>query len=81
MSQTLYTIGALVAQSANIESKRGSKTHSMPSALMKDFGTIYYNNKVVIYDEETGIIEIRMMIGTATETQYEQHDNRYIVFL
>jgi hypothetical protein len=73
MSQTLYTIGALVAQSANIESKRGSKTHSMPSALMKDFGTIYYNNKVVIYDEETGIIEIRMMIGTATETQYNDY--------
>lgn len=73
MSQTLYTIGALVAQSANIESKRGSKTHSMPSALMKDFGTIYYNNKVVIYDEETGIIEIRMMIGTATETQYSDY--------
>lgn len=60
----------------NLHRKRNAKkyttrlSHSMPDALQKEFGTIYYNNKVVIYDEDANIVEIRMMIGTKTETAY-----------
>lgn len=46
-------------------------SHSLPDAIRKPFGEIYYNNKVVLYDEDLHIIEIRMTMGTKTETAYD----------
>lgn len=65
------TLQQLILSSAAIVSEYGKANHSMGRALAKQFGTIYYNNKTVIYDEASGIIEIRMVMGTDTETQYK----------
>ena len=73
MALSLYTLAQLVASSALIKSsnfKNVRLSHSLSDALQKEMGTVYYNNKVVFYDPDTSIIEIRMMIGTKTETQY-----------
>lgn len=74
----LMTIEDLVRSSAHIYSERFYKgqykqtyTHSISSAITKTMGTIYYNNKVVIYNEDSGILEIRMGMGTKTETAYQ----------
>lgn len=45
-------------------------SHSVDDAVQKPFGAIYYNNKVVLYDPDTNILEIRMTMGTKTETAY-----------
>ena len=73
----LMTIEDLVRSSAYIYSERfyhgqykRTYTHSIASAITKTMGTIYYNNKVVIYNEDSGILEIRMGMGTKTETAY-----------
>ena len=77
----METIESLVRSSSYIRSEQAPSrrngwkavskySHSIGTALIKGFGTIYYNNKVVIYNEETGILEIRMGIGTKTETAY-----------
>ena len=68
------TLQQLILSSAAIVSEYGKANHSMGRALAKQFGTIYYNNKTVIYDEASGIIEIRMVMGTDTETQYKGYD-------
>ena len=73
MALSLYTLAQLVASSALIKSSSYQNvrlSHSLSDALQKEMGTVYYNNKVVFYDPDTSIIEIRMMIGTKTETQY-----------
>lgn len=78
----METIESLVRSSARIYSEQAPSryngwkatpkyTHSIGTALIKGFGTIYYNNKVVVYNEDTGILEIRMGIGTKTEKAYQ----------
>lgn len=76
-----YTLEQLVRSSANVISKHGKSSYSMSQALIKDFGTIYYNNKVVIYNEDTGILEIRMGMGTKTEKAYKgMHSIRMAIY-
>lgn len=65
------TLQQLILSSSSIVSKRGAANHSMGQALLKSMGNIYYNNKTVIYDEFSGILEIRMVMGTDTETAYK----------
>lgn len=74
------TLQQLILSSAAIVSKHGVANHSMGSALLKSMGTIYYNNKTVIYDEASGILEIRMVMGTDTETAYNGYHAVRIAF-
>lgn len=65
------TLQELIQDSARVHSKRKEAgQYSMAKALSKDFGTVYYNDKVILYDEASNIIEIRMMMGTLTEKAY-----------
>lgn len=64
------TLAQLITSSSAIVSKNNIATHGAGRALAKEFGTIYYNNKTVLYDEASSILEIRMIMGTKTETQY-----------
>lgn len=68
---SLMTLADLIRSSATIHSLRGKYGYSMAQAIQKQFGTIYYNNKVVIYNEQSHILEIRMGIGTKTEKAYK----------
>ena len=65
------TLADLINSSAQVESLYTKGHYAMNKALQKPFGTIYYNNKVVYYNARYNIIEIRMTMGTATETAYE----------
>lgn len=66
----MATLNDLILSSENIASIKGTKTHGKSDAVVKPFGTLYYNNKTIIYDEASGIIEIRMLMGTRTEKAY-----------
>ena len=68
---SLMTLADLIRSSATIHSLRGKYGYSMAQAIQKQFGTIYYNNKVVVYNEQSRILEIRMGIGTKTEKAYK----------
>ena len=63
-------LGELVESSAYIRSLRGKSTYSVEQALQKEFGNIYYNDKVVYYNEQCNIIELRMTMSTKTEKAY-----------
>ena len=80
-SLSLMTIADLVRSSALIRSIRGKYGYSMQQALQKEFGTVYYNNKVVIYNPDSHILEIRMGIGTKTEKAYKgMHSIRMAIY-
>ena len=77
----LMTLSELIRSSALIHSKRGKYGYSMNQAVQKEFGTIYYNNKTVIYNPDTHILEIRMGMGTKTETAYKgMHSVRMAIY-
>ena len=63
-------LGELVESSAYIRSLHGKSTYSVEQALQKEFGNIYYNDKVVYYNEQCNIIELRMTMSTKTEKAY-----------
>ena len=67
-------LGELVESSAYIRSLRGKSTYSVEQALQKEFGNIYYNYKVVYYNEQCNIIEPRMTLSTKTEKDYSGVD-------
>ena len=78
---SLMTLADLIRSSATIHSIRGKYGYAMNQAIRKQFGTIYYNNKVVIYNEQSHILEIRMGIGTKTETAYKgMHSVRMAIY-
>lgn len=68
---SLMTLADLIRSSATIHSLHGKYGYAMNQAIQKQFGTVYYNNKVVIYNEQSHILEIRMGIGTKTEKAYK----------
>lgn len=77
----LMTLSELIRSSALVHSKRGKYGRSMNQAVQKEFGTIYYNNKTVIYNPDTHILEIRMGMGTKTETAYKgMHSVRMAIY-
>lgn len=79
----MYTIQQLIESSKNVHSKNKTNEdqYSMLRALSKHFGTVYYNDKVILYDENSGIIEIRMMVGTYSETNYTGvHAVRFAIY-
>lgn len=64
-------LGQLVESSALIHSLHTSGHYSMDYTLAeKTFGNIYYNDKVVYYNSDFRIIEIRMTMGAKTESSY-----------
>ena len=81
-SLSLMTLADLIRSSATIHSSVNKKYgYSMAQAIQKQFGTIYYNNKVVVYNEQSRILEIRMGIGTKTEKAYKgMHSVRLAIY-
>ena len=80
-SLSLMTLADLVRSSVNIVSKHGKHGYGMNQAIQKEFGTVYYNNKTVIYNEQSHILEIRMGIGTKTEKAYKgMHSIRMAIY-
>lgn len=80
-SLSLMTLAELIRSSTLIRSKSGIYSHGMNQAMKKEFGTIYYNNKTVIYNPDTHILEIRMGMGTKTETAYKgMHSVRMAIY-
>lgn len=78
---SLMTLADLIRSSATIHSLHGKYGYAMAQAIQKQFGTIYYNNKVVIYNEQSHILEIRMGIGTKTEKAYKgMHSVRMAIY-
>lgn len=63
-------LSELIESSARVTSINGVSNYSMESALQKEFGNIYYNDKVVYYNSDYNILELRMTMSTRTETAY-----------
>jgi hypothetical protein len=66
--EDMATLGDLVRGAAATVSKHGSRNWGYSKALAKEFGEIFYNNKTCIYDPESHILEIRMVMGAKTDS-------------
>ena len=65
------SLGQLLNSSAMIRSLHTEGRYGMNYVLAnKTFGNIYYNDKVVYYNEQFNILEIRCTMSTKTETGY-----------
>lgn len=59
------TLGQLIARSGEVESLHGVRNYGQESVFRKKFGNIYYNEKVVYYNEKYKILEMRIVFGSA----------------
>ena len=62
--QGSMTLGQLIDSSADVESLKGTKSYGKDTIFKKEFGHIYYSDKVAYYNEDYKILEIRLVFGS-----------------
>ena len=69
----MKSLGELIASSAEVESKYGVRSYSQEATFKKEFGTVYYSEKVAFYDEKHRILEIRITMGSTDDSNDHLH--------
>ena len=62
--QGSMTLGELINSSADVESLHGTHSYGKDTIFKKEFGHIYYSDKVAYYNEDYKILEIRLVFGS-----------------
>lgn len=76
----MLKLGDLIDSSAKVRTKYGVQEYSMSAALAKEFGSVYYSDKVAYYNERYKVLELRMVIGSNSEEDSGIHVIRMAFF-
>ena len=60
------TLRELMNSSSKVTSKYGEHNYGRENLHTKDFGNIYYSDKVAYYNKKYGVLELRMVFGPAS---------------
>lgn len=69
----MLSLGELIASSGEVISKNGIRSYGQSSVFKKEFGQIYYSEKVAYYNEAYKILELRVTMGSESDSNDSLH--------